>query len=79
MAESNKKLTQEERDQQLFDPNNMMVNMGGKLVPFSKINKPHHVVIQPKDHQPQFNAESFPDVEPEAKEREAKLAAARNQ
>lgn len=68
-----KKLTQEELDLQNFNPDNLMVNMGGKQVPFSSINKPHHVVIDPKYHKPQVDANSFPDVEPEAKARDQKL------
>lgn len=65
--------TQQQKDAANFDPNNMMVNMGGRLVPFSQINKPHHVVIEPKDHHA-INTQDFPDIEPEAKAREAKLA-----
>mmetsp|Transcript_292 Transcript_292/g.270 ORF Transcript_292/g.270 Transcript_292/m.270 type:complete len:110 (+) Transcript_292:46-375(+) len=68
-----KKLTQEELDQQNFDPDNLMINMGGRQVPFSSINKPHHVVIDPKQHKPQVDPNSFPDIEPEAKAREQKL------
>lgn len=69
--------TQEEKDKELFNPDNMMVNIGGKTVPFSKINKPHTVIINPEHHKPKVDASSFPDVEPAAKEREEKLAAER--
>jgi len=27
------------------EPENLMVNIGGKQVPFNRINKPHHVVV----------------------------------
>ncbi|ODV77265.1 uncharacterized protein CANTADRAFT_55952 [Suhomyces tanzawaensis NRRL Y-17324] len=75
MAQDNKKLTQEEIDKHNFDPENLIVNLGGKQVPFSAINKPHHAVIQPQQNKPQVDAASFPDVEPAAKEREAQLEA----
>lgn len=76
MSES-KKITQEEIDKKNFDPENLIINMGGKQVPFSKINKPHHVVIDPREHKPQVDAASFPDLEPAAKARELELAAKR--
>lgn len=65
-----------EEDLKNFDPNNMMVNMGGRLVPFSKINKPHNVVLDPKEHKPIPNAQDFPDLTPEAKARDAERDAA---
>lgn len=68
--------TQEQRDKELFDPDNLIINMGGKQVPFNTINKPHAVVIDPKNR-PQHDPKNFPDLEPAAKEREAKLAAER--
>lgn len=55
------------------------VNIGGRSVPWDKVNKPHHAVVNPKDHIPQVDASSFPDIEPEAKEREARLEAERAQ
>lgn len=61
-------------DSHNFDPENLMVNIGGRLVPWNKVNKPHHAVLNPEQHKPQLNAEDFPDIEPEAKEREAKRA-----
>lgn len=76
---SNNKLTQEQKDAENLNPDNLFVNIGGKLVPFSLINKPHNVVVQPKDHHAPINTKDFPDIEPEAKEREAKLEAARKQ
>lgn len=51
-------------------PEDLLVDFGGKQVPFSKINKPHNVILDPNFHQPKVNAESFPDIEPEAKKRE---------
>ncbi|KAK6457685.1 uncharacterized protein RJT20DRAFT_2235 [Scheffersomyces xylosifermentans] len=77
--ETSKKSLQEQVDEANFNPDNLVVNIGGKQVPFNKINKPHHVVLDPHHHKPQVNAESFPDLEPEAKEREAHLEAARAQ
>lgn len=74
----NKNLAQEELDKHNFDPDNLMVNIGGKQVPFSSINKPHHVVVDPKDHQAPVDAKDFPDLEPEAKAREAERAEKKN-
>lgn len=79
MSDNTKKLTQEEKDAEYFNPDNLVINAGGKSVPFSQINKPHHAVIQPRDHQANINVNEFPDIEPAAKEREAKIAAARKQ
>lgn len=59
------------------DPSKILVDLDGKKVPLSSINKPHHVVdplLHPAGNKPVPNPETFPDVEPEAKEREAKLA-----
>lgn len=42
-------------------------------MPLSKINKPHHRVLD-HNQKPVPDPKTFPDVEPEAKEREAKLA-----
>lgn len=64
-----------DRDISKLKPEELMVNMGGKQVPFSKINKPHHVILDPQHHQPKVEAESFPDVEPQAKLREEELEA----
>ncbi|KAK6201078.1 Asr3 protein [Scheffersomyces amazonensis] len=69
------KFTPEELEN--LDPDKLLVDMHGKRVPFSKISKPHHVVLDPARFKPQVNAETFPDIEPAAKEREAQLAAAR--
>ncbi|KAK6461762.1 hypothetical protein DFJ63DRAFT_314392 [Scheffersomyces coipomensis] len=60
-----------------LDPENLIVNMNGRQVPFSQINKPHNVVLNPGQHKPKIDVASFPDLEPAAKEREAELAAAR--
>lgn len=57
-----------QKDQTADDVN---INLGGKTVPFSKINKPHTVVIKPQHHHPQ--TKDFPDLEPQAKQREAEL------
>lgn len=59
-----------EEDLKNLDPDNLIVNIGGKQVPFSKINKPHNVVLDPSKHKPQVNVENFPDLTPEAKKRE---------
>ncbi|RLV95783.1 Protein CASP [Spathaspora sp. JA1] len=69
------RIREQEQDINNFDPENLIVNMGGRQVPFSKINKPHNVVLEPKYHKPNVNPESFPDIEPEAKQREEELAA----
>ncbi|KAI5954056.1 hypothetical protein CANMA_004895 [Candida margitis] len=82
----------------------IIVDINGKKVPLSKINKPHRVihpnpknfpkvekeaeqkedkkafdqaVLDPGNQKQQFDAASFPDVEPEAKKREAELEEAR--
>ncbi|SGZ51254.1 CIC11C00000003697 [Sungouiella intermedia] len=54
----------------------ILVTIGNKQVPLSKINKPHNVVVGGVD-KPVPNLQQFPDVEPEAKAREAKLDAER--
>lgn len=81
----------------------IMVEIGGKKFPLSKISKPH-AVVHPQPHIPaiekqvndykdskafdqavldpgkqkqQFDAASFPDVEPEAKKREEELEKSR--
>lgn len=64
--------TQEEKDKEYFDPDNLIVNLGGKQVPFNQINKPHTVVLDER-HKPKVDPNTFPDIEPEAKAREAKL------
>ncbi|KAG2733722.1 hypothetical protein G9P44_003247 [Scheffersomyces stipitis] len=76
-GEETNKPSAQEQEKTLFDPDNLMVNIGGKQVPFNKINKPHHVVLDPSLHKPKVDVASFPDLEPEAKQREAELAAAR--
>lgn len=59
-------------------PDDVIINMGGKQVPLSKINKPHNVVIGgTKKAVP--NVEQFPAVEPEAKAREESLKKEREQ
>lgn len=59
------------------NPDNLFVKIGGKTVPLSLINKPHHVVVDPHHHKPAVDPKTFPDVEPEAKQREAELEAKR--
>lgn len=54
----------------------IMVNLGNKQVPLSKINKPHNVVVG-GGNKPIPDLKLFPEVEPEAKAREEKLDAAR--
>lgn len=54
----------------------IMLNMGNKQVPLSKINKPHNVVVGGVD-KPIPDLKAFPGVEPEAKAREEKLDAER--
>lgn len=56
----------------------VMVDLNGKQVPLLQISKPHHRVLD-HNHKPVPDPKTFPDVEPEAKEREAKLAAERKQ
>ncbi|EGW33215.1 uncharacterized protein SPAPADRAFT_60554 [Spathaspora passalidarum NRRL Y-27907] len=73
---SNKDAKQDDKSN--YDPENLIINMGGKQVPFSEINKPHNVVLEPKQHKPVVSADAFPDIEPEAKQREEELAAKRN-
>lgn len=55
------------------NPNDILVNIGGKQVPLSRVNKPHHRIL---DHnkKPVPDPNTFLEVEPEAREREAKLA-----
>ena len=80
----------------------IMVEIGGKKFPLSKISKPHAVVhpqsipdtekqakeqedakafdqavLEPGKQKQQFDAASFPDVEPEAKKREEELEKSR--
>lgn len=59
-----------------FDPDNVHVQIGNTKVPFNKINKPHTVVLNPERNK-QVDPNTFPDLEPSAKEREAKLEAER--
>lgn len=56
-----------------LDPETMMVNINGKIVPFSSINKPHTVVINPKNR-PQVDPNTFPAVESDARAKEAQNA-----
>lgn len=58
-------------------PEDVTVEIGGKQIPFNKINKPHTVVLNPDRHKPKVDPSTFPDLEPSAKEREAKLEAER--
>lgn len=60
-----------------FDPDNLILNMGGRQVPFSAINKPHHVVLDAKDHVPIPDTKDFPGLTPEAKARDAERAEAK--
>lgn len=68
-----KELTKDfsEEDIKNLNPDNLIVNIGGKQVPFNKINKPHAVVLNPDQHKPIPNAQDFPDLTEEAKKREA--------
>ncbi|KAI5964691.1 uncharacterized protein KGF55_001760 [Candida pseudojiufengensis] len=87
------------------NPEDILVDINGKKVPLSRINKPHNVVIPKRDEFPNIESKDqqnkedlkefgqanlggegtrqkidpkdFPPVEPEAKEREAKLEAER--
>lgn len=47
----------------------IFVQVGNKRVPWSSVNKPH-AVIHPEDHQPKVDANVFPDIEPEVKQKE---------
>lgn len=64
---------QEQKDTQ-SPPVLTHVQIGGKQVPWNKINKPHTRIIDPQNHKPIPSKEQFPDLEPAAKEREAKIA-----
>lgn len=54
------------------------VDIGGKKVPWNSVNKPHAVVLG-SDQKPVPDPATFPDIEPAAKEREARLEAERKQ
>ncbi|PSK39321.1 hypothetical protein C7M61_001930 [Candidozyma pseudohaemuli] len=56
----------------------LIVDLNGKQVPLLKISKPHHRILD-HNQKPVPDPKTFPDVEPEAKEREAKLAEERKQ
>lgn len=47
----------------------LYVKLGDKMVPISRINKPH-AVVHPADHHANIGANKFPDVEPEQKQKE---------
>lgn len=53
-----------------------VITVGNKQVHLSQVNKPHNVVVGGVD-KPIPDLKQFPDVLPEAKEREEKLAAER--
>lgn len=53
-------------------PEDIMITIGNKQVPLSSVNKPHNVVVGGRN-KPVPDVTLFPDVEPEAKAREAKL------
>lgn len=56
------------------NPDEILVKVGNKEVPLSKLSKPH-AVVHPEDHQPQHkDPNTFPDVEPEAKQKEEQKA-----
>lgn len=59
-------------------PEDVIINMGGKQVPLSKINKPHNVVVG-GTNKAVPNVKEFPAVEPEAKAREESLKQEREQ
>lgn len=54
----------------------IMVTIGKRQVPLSRVNKPHNVVVGGMD-KPIPDLKQFPDIEPEAKAREEKLEAER--
>lgn len=54
--------------------NDIYVDIGGKKVPWNSVNKPHSVVLDVDKHKPVPNPDTFPEVEPAAKEREQQLA-----
>ncbi|EMG51005.1 hypothetical protein G210_4968, partial [Candida maltosa Xu316] len=66
MSDTNKKDT---ADLSKKTADEIFVDLGGKKVPWSRINKPH-AVVHPTDHHPQVDANSFPDIEPEQKQKE---------
>lgn len=59
-------------------PEEFHVTIGNKQVPVSAVNKPHNVVVGGQN-KPVVDASLFPEVEPEAKAREAQLEAERAQ
>lgn len=66
-------------EKEYFDADNLVINMGGRSVPFSEVNKPHNVVLGADKVLPKVDPNSFPPVEKEAKEREDALQAQREQ
>lgn len=66
-------------EEEYLDPNNLVINIGGRSVPFSEVNKPHNVVLEADKVLPKVDPNSFPPVEKEAKEREDALQAQREQ
>lgn len=53
------------------EPKDILIDMGGKKIPLSKINKPHNVVVGGA-HKAIPNLENFPSLEPWAKDQEQK-------
>ncbi|OBA20009.1 hypothetical protein METBIDRAFT_45032 [Metschnikowia bicuspidata var. bicuspidata NRRL YB-4993] len=56
---------------ELKDNQEILLDMGGKKVPFSKINKPHNVVVGGAN-KPIPNLENFPSLEPWAQDQQDK-------
>lgn len=59
------------------DQDELIVDIGGKKVPWSSVNKPHTRILEADKHKPVPNPDTFPDIEPDAKKREEQLAAER--
>lgn len=58
-------------DEKKFNADELYVEIGGKRVPFNKVNKPHSVVLNPNRHKQQIDPQSFPGLTEEGKAREA--------
>ncbi|GEQ71404.1 hypothetical protein JCM33374_g5087 [Metschnikowia sp. JCM 33374] len=56
----------------------ILINMGGKKVPLSKISKPHNVVVGGAN-KPVPNLENFPSLEPWAQDQKQKDTATKEE
>lgn len=58
-------------DEKKVNVDDLYVQIGKSKVPFSKISKPHSVVLNPNRHKEQVDPKTFPGLTEEAKAREA--------